>query len=92
MVPFHWSKIPQKNSPLLFTLHLKTPTLRTFRDPVGGCARLYLSSQAFLSSRRGFFELPKLFQQVKQIVRESEGEYAGSLSLSNENLKNSETS
>ena len=29
MAPFHWSKIPQKNSPLPlpFTLHLKTPTL-----------------------------------------------------------------
>ena len=28
MPPFHWSKIPQKNSPLPlpFTLHLKTPT------------------------------------------------------------------
>ena len=28
MPPFHWSDIPQKNSPLPlpFTLHLKTPT------------------------------------------------------------------
>ena len=28
MAPFHWSKIPQKNSPLPlpFALHLKTPT------------------------------------------------------------------
>ena len=29
MAPFHWSKIPQKKSPLSlpFTLHLKSPTL-----------------------------------------------------------------
>ena len=34
MPPFHWSKIPQKNSPLPlpFTLHLKTPTLLLFSD------------------------------------------------------------
>ena len=27
MPSFHWSKTPQKNSPLPFTLHIKTPTL-----------------------------------------------------------------
>ena len=26
MPPFHWSKIPPKNSPLRLSLHLKTPT------------------------------------------------------------------
>ena len=78
MAPFHWSKIPQKNSPLPlpFTLHLKTPT-QGARNLVtkseGGGGGLYLLKANSRLVHRGSVLKPPNSHYLLMIMHLSRG-------------------